>query len=113
MQGIVYLMVIIILYLMAKTVYNLKLDKISFRRFCFWFLIWTIALISVTTPIVGFISDFLGVGRAADLAVYLSVLLLFFFIFKLFVSVEENRKITTLLIRQIALNQAKGKKKNK
>jgi len=109
MQGIAYLMILIVLYLMAKTVYNLKQDKISFREFWLWFIIWILALVAIFTDLLKIASTLLGVGRAVDLAIYLSILLLFFFVFKLFVRVEENNKITTQLIREIAIDEADKK----
>lgn len=106
MQLISYVLVLIIAYLMFKTLYNFKLKKMSFRRFLIWEIFLALAIISILTNFLGYFSQQLGVERGADLVVYLSILLILFFILKIFVQQEEDRKTLTKLIRQIAINEA-------
>ncbi|MBI2551629.1 DUF2304 domain-containing protein, partial [Candidatus Uhrbacteria bacterium] len=50
---------------------------------------------------------FVGVGRGADLAIYVGMLVLFFLVFKLFVKIEEVEREITKVVRKEALDGIK------
>ncbi len=53
------------------------------------------------------IASFFGVEKGADLAIYISILLLFYLMFKVLVKVEELDKNITKIVREIALKENK------
>lgn len=78
----------------------------------FWFLIWFAAAIGIILPATtANIAEIFGVGRGVDVIVYLSLVLGFYLIFRIFVMLEDLKHEITFLIRQIALqNTSKSSK---
>ncbi len=54
------------------------------------------------------IAQFLGVEKGADLAVYFSVLVLFYLVFKILVKIDRIERNITKITREIALREKKG-----
>ena len=77
-----------------------------------WIIFWIAAALIVLWPDATFyFSKKLGVGRGADLIVYLALVLLFFLVFRLIISVERQRREITQLTRLVALNKIDDKTK--
>jgi small membrane protein len=69
-----------------------------------WIIFWLAAAVIVIIPnSTAYFAKIFGIGRGADLVVYLSLALLFFIIFRLMVKVEKLNKEITVLVRQMAL----------
>jgi hypothetical protein len=67
----------------------------------------TAALIFIFLPgITNTIAHKLGVGRGADLVFYLSIVIFWFVIIKLYVRIRKLEKIVTDVVRKEALNEA-------
>lgn len=58
------------------------------------------------------IAWFAGVERGVDLVVYLSIVVIFYFIFRILVSLEQIDRDTTTMVRKIALNKKNIKNEN-
>jgi hypothetical protein len=71
-----------------------------------WTIVWIGAGIIVCLPgLTSFFADIVGIGRGVDLAVYLSVFLLFLLVFHLHVMHDRVERSLTELVRQDALRQ--------
>lgn len=71
-----------------------------------WTIVWIGAGIVVCLPgLTSFFADIVGIGRGVDLAVYLSVFLLFILVFHLHVMHDRVERTLTELVRQDALRQ--------
>jgi len=57
-----------------------------------------------------YFSKKLGIGRGADLVVYVAIVLLFFAVFRLVVAVEKQRREITRLTRLFSLKDMEDKK---
>lgn len=68
----------------------------------FWLIVGTVAILPQTTQIA---ARFVGVGRGADLAIYVSLLALFYLVFRLYVKIEQVERDITRLVRKIALEK--------
>lgn len=106
-------LILLLLYFMFRLVYNLKIGLISFKRFAVIFSFLTIAMFVLTTSLLSYFSSMFGVNRASDFATYISIILLFFIIFKYYISIEKTRKNITELVRAIAIENALNKYKIK
>jgi hypothetical protein len=87
-------------------IYRAKKGDITKGEFVFWSVIWLaviiIALIpSFATPM----AEFLGIGRAVDVMIYLSILVLFYLVFRMYVKLEKTEQEITQLVRKIALKK--------
>ena len=94
-----------------KIVRNLNKNTISL------FDIGVLALIDVTVSIIlifpdilSYAASFVGIGRGVDLFIYLSIFVLFYFIFKIYHKLEKIREDITRLNRMIAIKEYETKK---
>lgn len=71
----------------------------------FWILFWTstgiVAALPQTTDV---IAKFVGVGRGADVVIYVSLLALFYLVFRLYVKIEQVEGEITRLVRKLSLD---------
>lgn len=74
----------------------------------FWIFFWSIALVAVWWPNSTMIlASFLGIGRGADLVLYISLAVIFYLLFKLNVKIEGLGRGLTKVVRGKALEEKK------
>jgi len=102
---------IIIIFFLLKITLNFFVKKnISLKFFIFWFFLWFLGLLFINfTPLLSFLAKKLGIGRGVDLAVYTSIILIFYFLYLVNVEIYEIKKRIEKLVRNLAL---KNKVKN-
>jgi hypothetical protein len=72
----------------------------------FWIIFWMVVGVIVLYPgITSFFAQMVGVGRGADLVIYLSIILIFYIIFQLTVKIEKIERNITKIVRTVAINQ--------
>lgn len=72
-----------------------------------WSSLWLVGIIIVIVPnSTFFVAHFLGVGRGADLVVYVALLTIFYIVFRLTIALEKIQRTITLLTRNQALKNA-------
>ncbi|MEK7545635.1 MAG: DUF2304 family protein [Patescibacteria group bacterium] len=82
--------------------------SIGFRQLTLWTLLWAAVASVVTRPeTASEAARLLGVGRGADVVVYLSIAALFYLQFRLFARVEDQERQITELARELALKDLK------
>ena len=100
--------IIFVLFAWSRALLRLKDRKISFTEFIFWTVIWAGMVFALLLPKTAeFISYSLGVNRPVDLGVFVSILLLFYLIFRLYVKHEQQQQEMTKLVREIAIRHPK------
>jgi hypothetical protein len=92
----------------SRVYLRVKSGQISWGMFFFWSLIWVMAILTTLKPeITSILAKKFGIGRGIDAAIYLSIVVLFYLVFRLHVYLEDlNHKITKL-IREISLQEKK------
>ena len=71
-----------------------------------WMIFWILGIAIVINPSSTFyLARLLGVARGADAVVYLALAVLFFVVFRLFVSNEKLKREVTKLTREMALDE--------
>ena len=113
MQNFAILLVLIFIYFMFKLLYFLRINAISFKRYIFLNFICILAILAIITDLLGYFSDLFGIGRSVDFAIYTSILIMFFLLFKLYVAIEKSTRLNTAIIRHIAIIDAVAKYKLK
>ena len=72
-----------------------------------WLLVWVaLAYIAWNPDSTARFARILGVGRGADAVVYLSIVVLFFLVFRCLVALEKMKRDITLVVRHEALRRA-------
>jgi hypothetical protein len=71
-----------------------------------WFLFWAAVIVAVIRPATtSAIANRVRVGRGADLVMYLSVVVLFYSLFRMFGKIEELERQITRVVRAAALKE--------
>jgi hypothetical protein len=101
------IMVPTLLFLLIFTIIRYRKRQIRLWMFLFWLLIWASSIVVFFYPdLSAFIAQKLGIGRGADLALYISVMLLLYTSFRIFLRLEKIERHVTILIRQMAIERA-------
>ena len=104
----------VVIFAISRVYLRLKEGVITTRMAFFWFLIWIAALVGVTLPATTTrIAEFFGVGRGVDIIVYISLALLFYLVFRIYVMIEDLRHQITYIIREIGLSGSPKSHKNR
>ena len=99
-----YLIIAFALFVITKVILSFKEGKISLNGLIFWSTLWIIISITVLLPqTTVFFAKILGIGRGADVAIYLSIILIFYLIFRIFIRLEKIETNITKIIREIAI----------
>jgi hypothetical protein len=113
MEIIQILIIIFALFALSRAFLRFKDNKLTKNEFLFWTLIWLVAIvISFIPSLLIYLSKWLGIGRGADLIVYISIIILFYIIFRLYVKLESVEKEITQVVRKLALKGEEKKKKS-
>ena len=105
------LLLLFIVFAISRVILRTREKVISTRIALFWIVIWLAALAGVILPeTTTRLASYFGVGRGVDVIVYISLALLFYLVFRIFVIVEDLRHEITTLVRLIALNKSPQKK---
>ena len=103
----------VVIFAISRVYLRLKEGVITTRMAFFWFLIWIAALVGITLPATTTkIAEFFGVGRGVDIIVYISLALLFYLVFRIYVMIEDLRHQITYIIREVALSGSSKNRKN-
>ena len=90
---------------LGRTYGQFRSKKISLASFLWWLLLWLVILLVFWRPdSTGYLALALGITRGADLMIYISVLVIFYLLFKIFVRLNKIEDAITRLVRQRALN---------
>ena len=72
----------------------------------FWVLFWLLAIVVVAWPnSASVIASYLGIGRGADLILYVAVAVIFYLLFKLNVKLDSLNRDVTKVVREDALKE--------
>ncbi|MBS3125164.1 DUF2304 family protein [Candidatus Woesearchaeota archaeon] len=97
---------IIMLVGIVRAIVLLRNRKLSGAWFVFWILVWGGVGIVAFIPAVSYwLAHLVGIGRGLDLLIYLSIIVLFYLVFKLFMKVESMSRNITSLVRELALRK--------
>ncbi|MBI4991165.1 DUF2304 family protein [Candidatus Gottesmanbacteria bacterium] len=105
---------VFLLFAASRVVLRFRSGELSLFGFLFWSGIFGLAAIIVLFPgLTSSIAIALGIGRGADVVVYLSVTLLFYLVFRLYIFIEDLRHDITEIVKKIALKDTDKKNDKK
>jgi len=71
-----------------------------------WLLFWIITVVAVWVPdFLTQVANLVGIGRGADLVLYVSVVVVFYLIFKIYVRLEKIERNITKVVRKDSLKE--------
>ena len=100
---------IIVVVLIQFLIKVLK-DRTQLFKLLFWGIFWGIALIFIWLPTntIDKVGELFGVGRVIDVLVYLSIIFIFYYIFRQSERINKLEKEITKLVRVTAKNETKS-----
>jgi len=97
-----------ILFVLWRTFIRFQKRDITGRELVMWVVFWLLVAGATLAPKkTDVIAQWLGVERGADLLVYLSIIVLFFVVFKIIVKLEKMDRDITKVVRHTALKNNK------
>ena len=115
MTPISIIILIFSLFALSRVILRTQDKSISFKESLLWVIIWiTIATFTIVPQATDKLSLLFGVGRGVDTAFFLSIIFLFYIIFRLYIKIDElDKNITTLTINSSKeINSLKNNKNN-
>ncbi len=98
------------LFAISRLIIKKTRQELKIPEFFIWLIFWLIASVVVWIPnVTNILANFLGIGRGADLVFYLSILILFYLIFKVYIKIERVEREITKVVRRDSLNEADRK----
>lgn len=86
-------------------------NKLSVLNFLIWLVLWLIILVVFWQPdTTSYLATWLGIGRGADLVVYLSIVAIFYLIFRIFVRLNKIEREITKVVREDAIKNVRSKR---
>ncbi|HBK35325.1 MAG: hypothetical protein UU08_C0011G0014 [Candidatus Uhrbacteria bacterium GW2011_GWE2_40_58] len=111
MQLIQYVIILFALFAVGRVFVQYRRGNVSVKWLIFWILFWVLTGLVVWLPqTTEIVARFVGVGRGVDVAIYISIPVLFYLVFRLFVRMEDIDRDMTTLVRKIALTEIPEKK---
>ena len=100
------LALIYVMFALSRAILRAKDKKISLFELLFWFGIWGGLIFVIFFPnLVSKLADIVGIGRGVDVIIYMSIALLFYLVFRLYVKIEETEREITKIVREISLKK--------
>lgn len=100
------LLLAFVLAALAKAIHSYRGRRMPPLDFLFWMLVWLgTAAIIIVPEATSFVAHLLGIGRGADLIIYLSLLISFYLMFRLYMALARLEQAITALVRALALEQ--------
>lgn len=97
------LLVIFVFFAESRVFLQFRDKKIGLGQFLFWTAIWaSVLIVGFFAQSLGFISNFLGLGRLADVFLYASVGILFYLMYRIYMKIESVEQEITKLTRIFA-----------
>ena len=98
----------IALFLWTRALVKFRNNKIPLSEFIIWTSVWGgLIFLAVLPGTVTFFASLLGIGRGVDVAIYFSIILLFYMVFLLFSKLDKQKEDITRLVRAMAIEKKK------
>ncbi len=104
---------IFVFFAISRAYLRFKDRSLGAMSFFLWTSIWALALLFIFDPnLSSIIAELTGLGRGADAAFLLSIILIFYLIFRLYIKIDTIDKNLTSLIIEVSKEQYRNNKIN-
>lgn len=101
---------LILIFFAVNLFLKLRREQIGLPSFIFWLIVWLGGISVINWPeSTSFLARVLGVGRGADVIIYFSILVVFYFIFYFTIQLRKIEKDITEVVRKIAFREKEQK----
>lgn len=100
------IILIFIVFMLIKVVSRFKEGILTVKESIIWSIFWIMAAIVIARPsTTAILAKTLGIGRGVDVIIYLSIVLIFYLLFKIKVRTEKIEQEITKIVREQALKE--------
>lgn len=106
------LLSILILFVLWRTYSAYKKRNLSETFIFIWGIFWLGVLVLVFQQgLVSKVANALGISRGVDLVIYISLIVIFFMLYKILVLIDDLNSKITQLVRKNAIEHSKSRKR--
>ncbi len=106
MSLIQILAILFVVFALWRVVSKFKRKELKVLEFLMWLIFWLAVGVAFITPeALTLLANLLGIGRGADLVLYVAVVVVFYLMFRIFVRLEKMEKDITKVVRKNALEK--------
>lgn len=106
-QIIIIVVSVAVILLVSKRFRN---DTLSIGTYIEWLVIWILVILASLFPQISInLASFAGLGRGLDTLYILSIIILFYLLFKLYNKIEDQKKRINKLVSELALDNENKK----
>jgi hypothetical protein len=106
MHAIQIVLICFAVFAMSRIVIRYRRGGMRMLHLELWLLFWVcVVVVAVHPDTTGLFARWLGVGRGVDIAMYLSILMIFYLLFRSFAKIEDLDRQLTRVVRADALRE--------
>jgi len=110
MRPVQIFLIILIVLVIYQIFRKYRAKHFSFLNFLSWLIFWLIILAVIIWPDTSsFLARVFGVGRGADLMIYLGLIVIFYFLFYFTIKIYKLEHDLTKVVRHLALKEKEEK----
>jgi small membrane protein len=93
-------------FAVSRVLIRYRRGNMRMLHLALWLVVWAVVIVVAVLPsTTDRLANLLGVGRGVDTAIYLSLLLIFYLLFRSFAKIEDMDRQLTLIVRATALRE--------
>ena len=115
MLAIQILIVAFVIFALSRTVVRFREGTLTSGWLILWSAVWVaVAVAAILPQTTSWFARLLGVGRGVDAVIYLSIIVLFYLVFRVFLRLQRLDHDITLVVRELGMRKkAEGAGKDK
>lgn len=99
------LALLFVLFALWRVIAKFRRRELKITEFLMWLVFWLAVAVAFLTPeSLTRIANLMGIGRGADLVLYVAVVVVFYLMFRIFIRLEKMERHLTKIVRRDALN---------
>lgn len=104
------LALIFIIFAVSRVILRFRDGSMSGKELFFWIAFWIAAAVVIVWPgLTDRAAKYVGINRGADAVVYISVIVIYYMVFRVYVKLNHLEREITRLVRALAIREAKQK----
>lgn len=101
-----FIIIAFAVFAMSRVVFRYRKEGLALLELVWWLVFWGAVIVAALLPdVTNIIAQFVGVGRGADLVTYISIIVLFYIVFKLLGRVYKIERDITNIVRKSAIDE--------
>lgn len=109
MLAIQILIVAFVVFALSRTIARFREGSLTAAWLVLWSAVWVaVAVAAILPQATSWFARLVGVGRGVDAVIYLSIIFLFYLVFRIFLRLQRLDHDITLIVRELGLRGKAG-----